>query len=142
VGFAGWVGGRPIHWSDMLAVLPEARDLGLGRRLKEFQRDTLLERGVRDVYWTFDPLESRNAHLNFGHLGVTCREYVRDCYGQSASHLHAGLATDRFVVHWALDRCGNGRGAGAGRLEQLRPGAAAAPMKTCQAAPPPRRPGR
>lgn len=102
VGFAGWVDGRPIHWSDMLAVRPDARDLGLGRRLKAFQRETLLQRGVSDVYWTFDPLESRNARLNFGHLGVTCREYVRDCYGQSASHLHQGLSTDRFVVHWSL----------------------------------------
>ena len=27
-----------VHWSDMLAVRPEARNLGLGRRLKEFQR--------------------------------------------------------------------------------------------------------
>src|SRR5438046_2801704 len=29
---------RIVHWSDMLAVRPEARNLGLGRRLKEFQR--------------------------------------------------------------------------------------------------------
>src|SRR5579862_7530714 len=28
-------GGRIVHWSDMLAVRPEARNIGVGRRLKE-----------------------------------------------------------------------------------------------------------
>jgi predicted GNAT superfamily acetyltransferase len=102
-GLSGFRDGRPVHWSDMLAVLPEARSAGLGRRLKQHQRRVLLERGIRDVFWTFDPLESRNAHLNFSRLGAIATEYVPDCYGSSASPLHAGLATDRLVAHWILD---------------------------------------
>jgi predicted GNAT superfamily acetyltransferase len=101
-GLSGWRDGAPLHWSDMLAVLPSARGTGLGRRLKAFQRDTLSARGVNDVFWTFDPLESRNAYLNFARLGVTAREYLRDCYLGSRSHLHLGLGTDRLVAHWQL----------------------------------------
>jgi predicted GNAT superfamily acetyltransferase len=101
-GMSGFVDGRPIHWSDMLAVEPDARGRGTGTRLKRYQRDTLLRRGIQHVAWTFDPLESRNAWINFAHLGITAREYVRDCYGQSDSPLHAGLGTDRLIASWAL----------------------------------------
>jgi len=102
-GITGWRDGVPLHWSDMLAVRPDVRDRGLGEALKRHQRDVLLGRGVVDVEWTFEPLESRNAHLNFGRLGVVSRQYVRDYYGASDSPLHAGLGTDRLVVNWRLD---------------------------------------
>ncbi len=102
-GMTGIEGETPVHWSDMLAVRPGLRDSGLGRRLKLHQRALLLERGVRRVYWTFDPLESRNAHLNLERLGVVCREYVEDMYGESDSPLHQGIGTDRLVALWELD---------------------------------------
>ncbi len=103
VGFGGFdVEGAPIHWSDMLAVREELRDRGLGERLKRFQRDALLRRGVRHVYWTFDPIESRNAYLNFARLGVVASEYLPDYYGETDSPLHRGLPTDRLVADWAI----------------------------------------
>jgi chorismate synthase len=102
-GITGFVDGRPLHWSDMLAVTPEARGLGIGTALKRHQRDQLLARGVREVRWTFDPLESRNAWVNFNHLGIVVREYIRDCYGPATSPLHVGLGTDRLVAVWLLD---------------------------------------
>src|SRR5690348_914527 len=37
-GLPGVRGGQIIHWSDMLAVREDARDRGVGQRLKEFQR--------------------------------------------------------------------------------------------------------
>ena len=73
---AGFVEGRPFHWSHMLAVDRSARDLGLGTRLKLYQRDLLLPLGIDEVRWTFDPLEARNAHLNFNHLGAEVAEYA------------------------------------------------------------------
>jgi predicted GNAT superfamily acetyltransferase len=102
-GMTGWKDGAPLHWSDMLAVRPGVRDRGLGEALKQHQRDMLLMRGIVDAEWTFEPLESRNAWLNFARLGVVARQYVREYYEGSDSPLHEGLGTDRLVVHWRLD---------------------------------------
>jgi predicted GNAT superfamily acetyltransferase len=102
-GMTGFVDGGPVHWSDMLAVRPEWRGTGLGVALKLYQRDVLLEAGVTRMRWTFDPLQSRNAHLNFARLGITGPEYVVDMYGVSNSPLHSGLGTDRFVALWEMD---------------------------------------
>lgn len=103
-GISGVRDGELVHWSDMLAVRPEARGAGLGRRLKHFQRDQLLERGIRRMLWTYDPLVARNANLNLNSLGARPVEYVVNMYGDTRSSLHAGLDTDRFVVEWRLDR--------------------------------------
>ena len=102
-GMTGIRDGEPVHWSDMLAVRPEARGTGLGKRLKLFQRDRLLERGVRRVQWTYDPLVVRNANLNLNGLGAAPIEHVVNLYGDTGSSLHAGLDTDRFIVEWRLD---------------------------------------
>jgi predicted GNAT superfamily acetyltransferase len=90
------------HWSDMLAVRPEARGRGLGRRLKLHQRERLLAVGIERVYWTFDPLVARNARLNLTTLGASPVEYVSNMYGDTGSRLHRGLDTDRFIVEWRL----------------------------------------
>ena len=103
-GISGIRDGEPAHWSDMLAVRPEARGTGLGKRLKHFQRDQLLERGIRRMLWTYDPLVARNANLNLNSLGARPVEYVVNMYGDTRSALHAGLDTDRFIVEWRLDR--------------------------------------
>lgn len=101
-GMTGWVDGRPLHWSDMLAVRSDARDRGIGLQLKRAQRELLIEHGIAEANWTFDPLESRNAHLNFSRLGVVAREYLRDVYGGSDSPLHGVIGTDRLVAQWHL----------------------------------------
>jgi predicted GNAT superfamily acetyltransferase len=103
-GLTGVERGRVVHWSDMLAVREDARDLGLGRLLKEYQRDAVRALGGTVIYWTYDPLVARNAHLNFNKLGVCVAEYVEEMYGDSDSQLHRGLGTDRFVVAWPVAR--------------------------------------
>jgi predicted GNAT superfamily acetyltransferase len=108
-GLTGVEGGRLVHWSDMLAVREGLRDHGIGRRLKEFQRDTVRKLGVSRIYWTFDPLVSRNAHFNLTRLGAHVVEYVPDMYGgDTNSALHRGVGTDRFIVAWDIDRAGAG----------------------------------
>jgi predicted GNAT superfamily acetyltransferase len=96
-GMTGVQDGRIIHWSHMLAVRPEYRDHGVGRRLKEYQRSMLRGLGVERMYWTFDPLVARNAHLNLNRLGTVVQKYVPDMYNDTGSGLHA-FGTDRFVV--------------------------------------------
>jgi predicted GNAT superfamily acetyltransferase len=106
VGFAmslpGYRDCKPYLHSHMLAVLPEYRNAGLGRRLKLAQRDDALARGFDLMEWTFDPLEIKNAHLNIVRLGAVVRRYMRDFYGPSTSQLQGGLPTDRLVAEWWL----------------------------------------
>jgi predicted GNAT superfamily acetyltransferase len=102
-GLTGVENGRIVHWSDMLAVVPEARDLGLGRRLKQYQRRIVRALGAEVIYWTYDPLVARNAHLNFNVFGVRTVEYVEDMYGDTESDLHRGIGTDRFIVAWPTE---------------------------------------
>lgn len=99
-GLTGVERGRVVHWSDLLAVRPTARNLGLGRRLKEYQRHAVREMGGSVIYWTYDPLVARNAHLNFNRLGVRLAEYAVDMYGITDSVLHGAIPTDRLIVAW------------------------------------------
>jgi chorismate synthase len=102
-GMTGVENGAIVHWSDMLAVSPEARNHGIGRRLKQHQRRLVARIGATVIYWTFDPLVARNAHLNINVLGVRVVDYVPDMYGESASPLHRGIGTDRFIVAWPVN---------------------------------------
>lgn len=104
-GISGLRDGKPAHWSHMLAVDAAARDAGIGRRLKRYQRDQLVAAGIGRMYWTFDPLVARNAHLNLQRLGAEVVEYVPDMYGtDTMSRTDAEIGTDRFVVAWDLER--------------------------------------
>lgn len=103
LGLLGIRGSKPFLHSHMTAVLPAYRDRGIGRKLKLFQRDDALSRGIHLVEWTFDPLELKNAHFNLNRLGAVARRYVPNIYGITNSPLHAGLPTDRLVAEWWLD---------------------------------------
>src|SRR5271157_1941734 len=102
LAYPGIRDGRPYLHSHMAAVLPEFRDLGIGRRLKLAQREDALARGIPLIEWTFDPLQTKNAHFNICRLGAIVRRYVLDVYGSTSSPLHAGLPTDRLVAEWHL----------------------------------------
>ena len=126
-GLAGLRDGQAIHWSHMLGVREAARGMGVGRHLKEMQRAILARRGISRVLWTFDPLQARNAHLNFNRLGVSLVDYVENMYGITASPLHLGLATDRLIVMLpttgavAARTSRNGPTAGSGSVPVLTP---------------------
>lgn len=96
--------GRPMQWSHMLGVAPDAREAGLGVELKLAQRQRAMAQGLDLIEWTFDPLQALNAHLNFARLGVVVEEYDENTYGESSSPLHRGTPTDRFVAEWHLRR--------------------------------------
>src|SRR5690242_2220728 len=93
-------GGTPYFHSQMLGVLPDYRNTGLGRRMKLAQREYALARGVELIEWTFDPLGLKNAFFNIEKLGAIARRYVYNQYGRTSSHLHGGLPTDRLVAEW------------------------------------------
>jgi len=94
----------PSHWSHMLGVDPRLQGSGLGSDLKLAQRHAVSSLGLDLIEWTYDPLQSVNAHLNFAKLGVVVEEYVENIYGESASSLHGGLPTDRFICQWWIHK--------------------------------------
>ncbi|MBB5055547.1 putative GNAT superfamily acetyltransferase [Granulicella aggregans] len=106
IGFAmalpAYRDGKPYLHSHMLAVLPEYRNAGLGRRLKLAQRDDAISRGIERMEWTYDPLETKNAYLNIAKLGAISRRYEANFYGPSTSALQGGLPTDRLYAEWWL----------------------------------------
>jgi len=104
----GWAGVTPedglhLH-SHMLATLPDRRHGGVGYALKLAQRADCLERGIRLVRWTFDPLLARNAHLNLVKLGAIADRFLPNFYGEMEDTQNRGERSDRLMVRWALDR--------------------------------------
>lgn len=95
--------GHSYLHSQMVAVRQQYRNAGLGRRLKLFQREEALARGIELMEWTFDPLEIKNAYLNIEKLGAIARRYSVNQYGISSSPLQGGLPTDRLIAEWWMN---------------------------------------
>jgi predicted GNAT superfamily acetyltransferase len=111
VGFAfaflGTEHGQLIVHSHMLAVREPYRNSRLGYKLKLAQRERALalridELRIKEMTWTFDPLQSRNAHLNFSKLGVVSESYKIDFYGPETSSVLHRNSTDRLWVTWPI----------------------------------------
>src|SRR5258708_25811647 len=106
VGFslaiAGWRDRKPFLHSHMTAVLDGNRDIGVGRRLKLYQREDALARGIALIEWTFDPLVTKNAYCNFMRLGAIAGRYLPNIYGITTSPLHGSLPTARLVAEWHI----------------------------------------
>jgi chorismate synthase len=100
-GFPGILSGETIIHSDMLGIKAAYRSHNLGYLLKRAQREAAIALGVDRITWTFDPLQARNAHLNFNKLGVIADRYYVDYYGVTTSFLHQ-FGTDRLWVTWLL----------------------------------------
>ena len=112
-GFPGFYttpdGPRLKHHSHILGVHPEWRGKGVGFALKRAQWQMVRRQGLDRITWTYDPLLSRNAHLNISRLGAVCNSYLRSEYGEMRDCLNTGLPSDRFQVDWWLNT---------GRVEQ------------------------
>jgi predicted GNAT superfamily acetyltransferase len=59
--------------------------------------------GVKEMTWTYDPLQSRNAHFNFAKLGIISDTYKVDFYGPETSSILHRNGTDRLWVRWLLN---------------------------------------
>ena len=93
-------GPRLKHHSHMLGVHPDHRNQGLGFTLKRAQWQIVRHQGIDRITWTYDPLLSRNAHLNIARLGAVCSTYYEAYYGELRDSLNIGLPSDRFQVDW------------------------------------------
>ena len=96
-------GPRLKHHSHILGVHPDWNGKGIGIALKRAQWQMVRKQGLDRITWTYNPLLSRNAHLNISRLGAVCNTYLRSEYGEMRDGLNAGLPSDRFKVDWWLN---------------------------------------
>jgi len=93
--------GRVAFHSHMLAVVEDRRDQDIGYRIKLAQRQRAIEAGVPLIFWTFDPLQSRNAHFNINKLGAIIRQYKENYYGEGVSTVFdSEVPSDRLIAEW------------------------------------------
>lgn len=106
-GFTGFYntpdGPRLKHHSHILGVRPSWAGKGIGFALKRAQWQVVRSQGIDRITWTYDPLLSRNAHLNISRLGAVCNTYLPSEYGKMRDQLNFGLPSDRFQVDWWLN---------------------------------------
>lgn len=98
-----------IGYSHMTAIDPAFQNAGIGGQLKWAQREKALALGQRFIKWTFDPMQSRNAHFNLNRLGTLIRNYAENYYGTDYNQTSdnfitpANLDRDRLFAEWELD---------------------------------------
>ena len=97
-------------YSHMMAVARDYQNKGIGARLKWAQREKALSEGRTFIKWTWDPMQSRNAHFNLNRLGVTVDTYLDNFYGTDyfadptqAEEDRPGLQSDRLSARWDLN---------------------------------------
>lgn len=96
-------GKNVIYHSHLAAVVEDRRHKDIGRRMKLAQRQYAIEAGIPLIIWTFDPLQSRNAHLNINKLGAIIRRYEVNYYGEGLSSVFGrGVPSDRVFAEWWL----------------------------------------
>jgi predicted GNAT superfamily acetyltransferase len=112
VGFVHTMAGvRPDNeifgYSHVMAVAKDYQNKGVGARLKWAQRERALGEGKNFIKWTWDPMQSRNAHFNLNRLGATVDTYAGNFYGldyNSDPSLEEPpqLPSDRLFARWDL----------------------------------------
>ena len=112
VGFVlsvpGFSDSGKFFYSHMAAVKGNFQSSGIGAKLKWAQRETALERGVKRIKWTFQPVQSRNAFFNLEKLGAIIKHYEPNFYGTDYSTSgdqtkNIGLDSDRLFAEWYLE---------------------------------------
>lgn len=95
------MGRHVVFHSHLAAVLEDMRHQDIGMRMKLAQRKFAIEAGIPLVIWTFDPLQSRNAHLNINKLGAIIKRYEPNYYSEGLSRVFApGVPSDRIFAEW------------------------------------------
>jgi predicted GNAT superfamily acetyltransferase len=95
------IDGHIAYHSHLAAVLEDMRHKDIGFRMKLAQRRHAIENGVSLIFWTFDPLQSRNAHLNINKLGAIVRRYEVNYYGEGLSTVFdSEVPSDRIFAEW------------------------------------------
>lgn len=88
---------KQTFFGTALGVLPEYENLKIGQMFLNKTVEFCIEHDLNTGIWTYEPLESRNAHLYLNVLGGEVVKYESDYYSVK-DELNKGLPIDRFVV--------------------------------------------
>jgi predicted GNAT superfamily acetyltransferase len=95
------MGRQVVYHSHLAAVIEGLRHKDIGYRMKLKQREFAIAAGIPLIIWTFDPLQSRNAHLNINKLGAIIRRYEENYYGEGLSAVFGSeVPSDRVFAEW------------------------------------------
>jgi len=97
-----------VAYGHMFGVREAYRDRGVGLQMVLRIHDAYRQSGIRKVYSSFEPLESRNAHLYLNKLGGRCVQY-KTAYYHLDSGLHHGMPQDRFLLETDIDNAHTGK---------------------------------
>ena len=92
-----------IVFGHMLGVLKEYRNSGVGSQILRRAHQLYQQYGFNRDCWTFEPLESPNAHIYVHMMGGRCIRYKVEHY-YIHEGLHQGMPQDRFLIEKRLDR--------------------------------------
>jgi predicted GNAT superfamily acetyltransferase len=106
--------GEHTLFSCGLAVLPEWRGHGVGRRLKLAQREWALRRGRTHIRWTADPLAAAALTLYLPGLGARLTAYGAELY---ADVRPGAVPPDDVTIEWPLRAGTRNGGRSAARVE-------------------------
>ena len=122
-GFLGRHRGEEALHSHVTGILPGVQHTGVGRAIKEHQREWAVERGIRWITWTFDPLVRRNAWFNIEVLQADVADYLENFYGSMGDAINGNDESDRLLIAWPTDPSAQRRTApdGATRIEIATP---------------------
>ncbi|MGW6564133.1 GNAT family N-acetyltransferase [Streptomyces sp. NPDC054975] len=98
VGFYGDPVGTTLHSH----ITGASQGRGIGLALKLHQRRWALDRGLKRITWTYDPLIRRNAYFNLVKLGARPEEYLQSFYGAMDDAINGGDESDRVLTAWDL----------------------------------------
>ena len=87
--------GKQAQWSCRLAVQKEHRNQGIGGQLKAAQKEALCDMNIASLLWSFNPYDTKNAHLNLNKLGARIVGFESDMYPVSPG--------ERAIVDWQLN---------------------------------------
>jgi len=102
-GFLARHAGEEALHSHVTGILPGVQHSGVGRAMKNHQRDWAAERSIPWITWTYDPLVRRNAWFNIEVLGAHVAEYLVDFYGPMTDSINSNDESDRLVVAWPTE---------------------------------------
>jgi predicted GNAT superfamily acetyltransferase len=89
-------------FSDSMGFYKNFQRKSLGFLLKQVQYQIAKERGVKKIFWTYDPLLGPNANINIRKVGGIVHHYELDRYSLVNTSTGICIPSDRFLLDWSI----------------------------------------